>query len=101
MVYRASLLALDLLDCRGVRSTDDDLRLFRNSAQTCRGTEAKLARIHLFQLEPSSALWSSRSGRKAGLVALRGNRRHARGRTLPSLGCSGKANHTAESNPEA
>ena len=41
MVYRASVLALDFLECRALRSIDDALRLFRNSAQPCRGAEAR------------------------------------------------------------
>src|ERR1700727_902772 len=101
MVYRASVLALDLLECRALRSVDDALRLFRNSAQTRRGSEAQLARVHLLQHRFGSDLWSSRSRRAAVLVALRHNRRHACGRSLPGGGGVGETARTAEPNPEA
>src|ERR1700733_14497787 len=96
MVYRASVLALDLMECRALRSIDDALRLFRNSAQTCRGPEAKLAWVHLLQPWPGSDLWSSRSRRASVLVALRRNRSHACGRSLPAGGGMGETDGTAE-----
>ena len=65
LVHRASILALDLLDCRGLHAVDDDLRLFRNSAAARARTEAELAWIRLFQPWPQpcfTARWIKGSG---------------------------------------
>ena len=65
LVYRASVLALDLLDCRARHAVDDDLRLFRNSAAACGRAEAKLARIRILQPVASpffTARWIKGSG---------------------------------------
>ncbi len=80
LVCRVSILALDLLDCRGGHAIDDDLYLFRNSAAASRGAEAELARIRLFQPRPQPSLRRSGSRGAAGLVELRRNRRDARRR---------------------
>src|ERR1700756_4816217 len=86
MVHRPSFLALDLLDCRIIRSIDDGLCAFRNSAPDQCRTEAELARVHLLQLEPCSFIRGYGSRTAAGLAELRHYRRHARRRTLSAWG---------------
>ena len=65
MVHRASVLALDLLDCRTLHSIDDGLCLFRNSARTYRGARGPVGVDSLISALAwlcFTALWIKGSG---------------------------------------
>ena len=97
LVRRASLVALDLLECRGLHAAHDDLRLFRRSPPKCApAPEAELARLRLLQRGPGPAGRGSRPGRTAGLVELWCDRRNARGGTVPGWRGLGQADETAK-----
>src|SRR3954463_15231652 len=101
MVLRASLLALDLLECRDLHAPHDDLHLFRHSTPKCAGgAEAELAWIHLLQPGTRSAVRSSRPRRASRLAALGSNRRDVGSRAVPRSRSVGETDVAAKSDPD-
>ncbi len=54
LVRRASVLALDLLECRALHPVDDDLRLFRNSAAACSRSRGRVGADSLISASASA-----------------------------------------------
>ena len=59
LVHRASILALDLLDCRDLHAVDDDLHLFRNSAAASRGSRGRVGVDSLISASASALLYGA------------------------------------------
>src|ERR1700692_4255474 len=71
MVRRASLLALDLLECRDLHPIDDALRLSRRSPEAGRRLTPELAGVRVFQRSPVAPLRRGGPGRAGRLVQRR------------------------------